>query len=93
MAKIKINGFQPGVSTEERKVEDEISRASRCMMDHIYIRANLPGLLAKIALAGHSDKALDALIAWGTGRRPILELWKEMSPLAENLNDPRSDAG
>lgn len=89
MTKTRIKSFQPIGPAEERENEDEISQASRCMMDHIYIRANLPGLLARVALAGHPDKALDALIAWGTGRRPISELWKEMTPLAEKLNGQR----
>ena len=93
MTQIKLNDFQPTGPAEERKNEDEISQACRCMMDHIHIRANLPILLAKIALAGHTDKALDVLIAWGTGRCPILDLWKEISPLAENLNEHGGELG
>ncbi|MFZ5652000.1 MAG: hypothetical protein ACOY4I_14280 [Bacillota bacterium] len=91
MAQIKLDEFQPIDTAEERENGDEISQACKCMMDHIHIRANLPMLLAKIALAGYTDKALDALIAWGTGRCPLLDLWKEIAPLAENLNQHGGD--
>ena len=91
MAEIRIEGIQTNDVVDERKNEDEISNVSKFMLEHIYIRSNLPGLLAKVALAGHTEKALNALVAWGTGRSPIIELWKEISPLVKNLNEQGSE--
>ncbi len=57
--------------------------AADLIFNQVYKRANLPKLLANVAMAGHKAEALEALIAWGTGKRSIDDLWEEICPMAQ----------
>lgn len=41
-------------------------------------RAQLPMLLADLVAAGKREEALQALVDWGTGRKPVTQVWREV---------------
>lgn len=65
------------------------SQASNQLMEHVRIRVNLPRVLAEAIYAGHSEKVLVAIIDWGKGQRPIIDIWKELTSLVGNIDEPR----
>lgn len=63
--------------------------ARRLLEAHVRARAELPELLTRLAEAGREAEALAALVAWGTGRRPVLEIWEDARRAAAALEEAR----
>lgn len=61
----------------DEKTEEGLSIAIGIISNQVYKRANLPKLLADVAIAGFKEEALEGLIAWGTGTKPVEDLWEE----------------
>jgi len=62
----------------------EITEAQSMLSHLVYIRANLPKLLAKALRAGHEKVVIKAILDWGEGLRPLQAIWEELRSLTEN---------
>lgn len=62
----------------------DIADAQAMLKEHIYIRSNMAKLLASVIKAGYEQEAIVAVLAWGEGKKPIEQIWKELSTLLEN---------
>lgn len=75
MAKTVIAQIPGGVQGQDN--EHSLSMAAEIIMNQIYYRTNLPKLLAQLALKGEKDKVLSAVVAWGSGEKPLEEIWQD----------------
>ncbi|MDH7578854.1 MAG: hypothetical protein QHH75_13805 [Bacillota bacterium] len=73
--------------------EIEILKAREMLYEHIQARAKLPNLLARAVKAGHESQVLEAICAWGEKKKPIAEIWQEISVLVQNSVEKSSNAG
>lgn len=71
-------------SAGEEQDEYGLEIAADILHKQVFKRVNLPGLLAAAAMAGYREEALEALIAWGTGKSSIDDIWEEISPMAQD---------
>lgn len=71
------------VSARGEAYDDGFKTAADILFKQVFKRANLPRLLAFAAMAGYREEVLEALIAWGTGKRTIDDVWEEVSPMAQ----------
>ena len=70
----------------DEKTEEGLSIAIGIISNQVYKRANLPKLLADVAIAGFKEEALEGIIAWGTGARPVEDLWEEFLTMTKKDN-------
>lgn len=71
------------VSACGEECDDGFKKAADILFEQVFKRANLPRLLAFAAMAGYREEVLEALVAWGTGKRTIDQVWEEVSPMAQ----------
>lgn len=72
--------------------DPEILEAKEMLYEHIRARAELPGLLACAIRLGHSRRAIEAILDWGEGKKPVVVVWQEISAFLKNSN-PNGKAG
>lgn len=78
-----FNTYRPASERDAAQNEFELDLASELLQRQVQIRAGLPGKLAELALAGREQEAVRALISWGTGEKPLTELWEEVTGYIE----------
>lgn len=67
-------------STESQEAQElMVQHAEDIFQRLIYIRANLPKVLANLIESGESEKATDAMLAWGKGTKPIETIWLDVT--------------
>ncbi len=71
------------VNVRKEQDEDGFEIAADILRKQVFKRVNLPRLLATAAMAGYREEALEALIAWGTGKSSIDDVWEEIIPMAQ----------
>lgn len=71
----------------------DILYVKQMLKEHIYIRTNLPKLIAHVYRAGHEKEAIRAILDWGESRRPLLEIWQEITSLLENSHAESTPGG
>jgi len=67
----------------DEKGEEGLKIAAEIISKQVYKRANLPKLLADVAIAGYKEAALEGLIAWGTGAKPVDDIWEEFLTMTQ----------
>ena len=75
--------YVPVSESEKTQNEFELDLAAELLQKQVYMRANLPAKLAQLALAGQEREAVRALISWGTGEKPLSEIWEEVKGYIE----------
>lgn len=62
----------------------DILYVQQMFREHIHVRSNLPKVIAQVYRAGYKAEAIEAVLDWGEGRRPLIDIWQELSTLLEN---------
>jgi len=75
--------YTPASEAEKTQGEFELDLAAELLQKQVYMRANLPAKLSELALAGWEREAVRALISWGTGEKPLSEIWEEVNGYIE----------
>lgn len=74
------------VFSNDENVEESLNTAIEIISVQVYKRSNLPKLLADVAIAGFKEEALEGLIAWGKGTKPVEDIWEEFLPMTQKKN-------
>lgn len=67
-------------SSEPQEVQELAAQQAAEIIQHlVFMRANLPKVLAELIDAGREEDALAAMMAWGKGTKPIDVIWREVT--------------